>query len=105
MLVWLLLLAVGLLGGLWPLLIKISNNYQRLLPLVGVVLIWAVLIVVFNKVLRTIPMGVAYTAFVGVGAMSASLLGYFVFGERLNLPQVFCMAVIVAGIMGLKAVS
>jgi len=86
-------------------LIKLSNNYQRILPLVGVVVIWAILIVVFNKVLRTIPMAVAYSTFVGIGAISASLLGYYVFGEKINVMQFACIMVILGGIAGLKALS
>ncbi len=98
---WLYLLGVGILGGVWPMLIKLSNNYQRILPLVGVVMIWAVLIVVFNKVLRTIPMAIAYSTFVGIGAISASMLGYYVFGERINLVQIACIGLILGGIAGL----
>ena len=47
-------------------------------------------------------MAVAYSIFVGIGAISASLLGYYVFGERINLMQIACIALILGGIAGLK---
>jgi quaternary ammonium compound-resistance protein SugE len=47
-------------------------------------------------------LGTAYAAWTGIGIIGTSVLGVFLLKERLTLPQVICILLIVAGIMGLR---
>ena len=52
--------------------------------------------------LKKLPLGTAYAMWTGFGIIGTSLLGVFVFGEKLTLAQIFCILLIAVGIAGLK---
>ncbi|MCR4821410.1 MAG: hypothetical protein K5873_00880 [Treponema sp.] len=52
--------------------------------------------------LKKLPLGTAYAMWTGFGIVGTSLLGIFLFGEKLTLPQIFCILLIALGIAGLK---
>ncbi len=51
---------------------------------------------------RTIQLSIAYTVWVGIGAIGAFLGGLFLFGEKVNFFQIVCLVLVVLGIIGLK---
>jgi quaternary ammonium compound-resistance protein SugE len=51
---------------------------------------------------RDLPIGTAYAVWTGIGAVGAALLGIMLFQESANLMRLGCIALIVAGIVGLK---
>ena len=55
--------------------------------------------------LKSLPLGTAYAMWTGFGIIGTSVLGIFLFGEKLSAPQIFCVLMIVAGIVGLKLLS
>ena len=54
---------------------------------------------------RTIPMGIAYAVWTGIGAVGAFILGILLFGEAATLARFFFVGLIMAGIVGLKLAS
>jgi quaternary ammonium compound-resistance protein SugE len=52
--------------------------------------------------MRQLPLGTAYAIWVGIGAVGTALLGAWLFGETVNAPKLVSLALIVAGIAGLK---
>ena len=52
--------------------------------------------------LRQRPCGTAYAMWTGMGIVGTTLLGIFLFNEKLSVPQVLCVILIVVGIVGLK---
>ena len=52
--------------------------------------------------LRQLPLGTAYAMWTGMGILGTTLLGVFLFHEKLSVPQVICVILIVVGIAGLK---
>jgi quaternary ammonium compound-resistance protein SugE len=52
--------------------------------------------------MRGMPAGVAYSIWTGAGAIGVTLLGGVLFGERIAAPQLACIALIVAGVAGMK---
>ena len=52
--------------------------------------------------LKQLPLGTAYAMWTGFGIIGTSVLGIFLFQEKLSIPQVICVMLIVIGIVGLK---
>jgi quaternary ammonium compound-resistance protein SugE len=55
--------------------------------------------------LKALPLGTAYAIWTGIGTIGTVLLGIALFGESASALRLGCIALIVAGIVGLKAVS
>ena len=55
--------------------------------------------------LRKLPLGTAYAMWTGMGILGTTLLGVFLFHEKLSVPQVICVILIVIGIAGLKILA
>jgi quaternary ammonium compound-resistance protein SugE len=52
--------------------------------------------------MKSLPIGTAYSIWVGVGAVGTVILGIVLLGEPANAPRLISVALIVAGIIGLK---
>ena len=63
---------------------------------------WAVFL---SIALRQLPLGTAYAMWTGMGIVGTTLLGIFLFNEKLSVPQVICVILIVVGIAGLKLLA
>ena len=85
--------------------LKACNGFTRLLPSVAVVLGYASAFYFLSLVLRTIPVGVAYAVWSGVGIVLVAIIGWLVYGQKLDLPAVIGMTLIIAGIMVLNLFS
>jgi quaternary ammonium compound-resistance protein SugE len=55
--------------------------------------------------LRTIPVGTGYAVWTGIGAVGTAILGIVLFAEPATAARLGCIALIVAGIVGLKLVT
>ena len=55
--------------------------------------------------LKTIPVGTGYAVWTGIGAVGTAILGIVLFAEPATAARIGCIALIVAGIIGLKVVS
>jgi quaternary ammonium compound-resistance protein SugE len=101
-LAWMLLLLAGLLEIVWSVSMKASNGFTKhhftALTLVAAGLSFWLL----GLALRQLPVGTAYAVWTGVGAVGAAVLGIVFFGESLSLSRILCIALIVAGILGLR---
>jgi quaternary ammonium compound-resistance protein SugE len=51
---------------------------------------------------RTIPMGTAYAVWTGIGAVGAFVVGIFLFGDQASTMRIVSIALITAGIIGMK---
>jgi len=101
-LAWMLLLLAGLLEIVWSVSMKASNGFTKhhftALTLVAAGLSFWLL----GLALRQLPVGTAYAVWTGVGAVGAAVLGIVIFGESLSIAPILCIALIVAGILGLR---
>jgi small multidrug resistance pump len=85
--------------------LKASNEFSRLLPSVVVVLGYAVAFYFLSLTLRTIPVGIAYAIWSGVGIVLIALVGVLWFGQALDLPAILGMGLIVAGVIVVNGFS
>jgi quaternary ammonium compound-resistance protein SugE len=55
--------------------------------------------------LRTLPVGTGYAVWTGIGAAGTALLGIMVLGDSAAPMRILCIALILAGAIGLKLLS
>ncbi|EGR4277746.1 multidrug efflux SMR transporter [Vibrio cholerae] len=99
---WLILFLAGICEIAWAIGLKYSEGFSK--PLASVATLSALVIsfVLLGIALRTLPLGVAYGIWVGIGAVGTALAAAFLFGETLTLIKLISLFMIVAGIAGLK---
>ncbi|EGR1123741.1 QacE family quaternary ammonium compound efflux SMR transporter [Vibrio tarriae] len=99
---WFILFLAGICEIAWAIGLKYSEGFSK--PLASVATLSALVIsfVLLGIALRTLPLGVAYGIWVGIGAVGTALAAAFLFGETLTLIKLISLFLIVAGIAGLK---
>ena len=83
-------------------LLKLSNGFEK--PHWGwlSIILYTACFWVLAPALKTIPVGVAYAIWAGVGIAAAAVIGLFAFGERLGPVQLAFIAMILVGAVGLQ---
>ena len=104
-LVWLSLFAAGLFEIVWAIGLKYTDGFTRLWPTVGTLAAMALSIALLGYALKTLPVGTAYAIWTGIGAVGTAIAGMVFLGESASLARIACIALIGAGIVGLKLVT
>ncbi|HSI45852.1 MAG TPA: quaternary ammonium compound efflux SMR transporter SugE [Methylophilus sp.] len=99
---WVILVIAGLFEVGWAIGLKYTDGFSRLWPTVGTVLAMVISLGLLGVAMKTLPVGTAYAIWVGVGAIGTVLLGMLLFGEPATPLRLASLALIVAGILGLK---
>lgn len=99
---WWWLLIAGLLEVVWAIGLKYTDGFTRLVPSSVTVIAMAASFWCLAQALRTLPVGTGYAVWTGIGAVGTAILGVVLFQEALNLGRVLSIALIVAGIVGLR---
>lgn len=102
---WTLLFVAGLFEVVWAVGLKYTEGFTRLWPSVVTAVAMIVSVVCLALALKSIPVGTGYAVWTGIGAVGTALLGIVLFGESAAAARLLCIALIVAGIVGLKLVS
>lgn len=102
---WMQLLAAGILEIVFASCLKWSIGFTRLLPSLGTVVAGVGSVYLLSLALRTLPVGTGYAVWTGIGAVGTAVLGIAVFGDSSAPLRLACIALILAGIVGLKVVS
>ncbi|MBX9403786.1 quaternary ammonium compound efflux SMR transporter SugE [Lysobacter sp. BMK333-48F3] len=99
---WILLVLAGLFEVGWAIGLKYTEGFTRLWPSVGTVAAMAISVGLLGLAMKSLPVGTAYAIWVGVGAVGTVILGIVLFNEPANALRIGSMALIVAGLVGLK---
>jgi quaternary ammonium compound-resistance protein SugE len=102
---WILLFIAGLLEVGWAIGLKYTAGFTRLWPSVWTVAAMVASIGLLALALKTIPVGTGYAVWTGIGAAGTAILGIVLFAEPATAARLGCIALIVAGIVGLKLVA
>ena len=102
---WVYLVVAGLFECGWAIGIKYTDNFTRLIPSVLTITAMAISFWLLSMAMKTIPIGTAYAIWTGIGAVGVAVLGMFLFNESKEILRIFCLLLIVTGIVGLKLVS
>lgn len=102
---WLILFFAGLLETVWAVGLKYTEGFSRLWPSVITLAAIAASFCLLSIAMKTLPLGTAYAVWTGIGTVGAVLVGIVFFGESIGLLRLLSVALIVAGIAGLKLSS
>ena len=102
---WLMLVVAGVLEIGWAVGLKYADGFTRPGPSVLTVTAMVLSMVLLAMATRTLPIGTAYAVWTGIGAAGTALLGIWLFQESASFARLFCIALIIAGVVGLKVVS
>lgn len=105
MLPWILLLIAGLLEVVWATGMKYTAGFTRLWPTIGTVAAMIASFLLLARAMRSLPLGVSYSVWVGIGAVGSVLTGVFILHEKLTVPQIVCLLLIGIGVVGLKVTT
>lgn len=98
---WVFLIAAGVCEIVWAAGLK---RFGFRLTAGGVFTIAVMLLsfILLDRAMRHLPLGTAYAVWTGIGAVGAAVVGMAVMGEPRDAVRIGCIALIVAGIVGLK---
>jgi quaternary ammonium compound-resistance protein SugE len=102
---WLLLGIAGAFEIAFALGMKWSEGFTRLGPALFTVVTGLSSVFLLSYSLRTLPVGTAYAVWTGIGAAGTAVLGMALLGDSTAPARVLCIALILAGVIGLKLVS
>ena len=101
-LAWIYLLIAGLFEVAWAIGLKYTEGWTRLWPSVGTLAAMLVSIVFLSLAMKELPVGTSYAVWTGIGAVGTVALGIVLFGEPATAIRLGCVALILAGLIGLK---
>ncbi len=102
---WLLLSAAILSEVIATSALKAANGFTRFWPSVVVVAGYGAAFLLLSLTLRTLPVGIAYAVWSGVGVALITLAGWLLYGQRLDAPALVGMALIVTGVVVMNVFS
>ena len=79
--------------------LQASQQFTKALPTVIVFVAYGVAFYLLGLALKSIPVGVAYAIWSGLGIFCIAIIGFVVFGQKLDLAAIAGLALIVAGIL------
>jgi quaternary ammonium compound-resistance protein SugE len=98
---WIYLLLAGVCEIVWAAGLK-TYGFTRTWGSAITVVIMLLSFVLLDRAMRALPLGTAYGRWPGIGAVGTALYGMWRFHEPRDWPRVACIALIIAGIIGLK---
>ena len=99
---WISLFIAGLFEVGWAIGLKYTDGFSKLWPSVWTVAAMIVSLVFLEYALRTLPVGTAYAVWVGIGAVGTVIVSIVLLGEPVSWLRMLSLALIIAGIVGLK---
>lgn len=99
---WVILLVAGLLEIGWAVGLKYTDGFTRLWPTVATVAAMVASLFLLGLAVRSLPVGTAYAVWTGIGTVGTVLLGILLLDESSAPLRLLFIAMIVAGILGLK---
>ena len=102
---WLYLCIAGVMEVFWSTCMKFSHGFTDLkfsvLTIAGMIVSFAFL----SQATKVLPLGTSYAIWTGIGALGAVVVGVVIFHESLSPARLLFVALLLVGIIGLKATS
>ncbi len=95
----------GVLEVTWAIGLKYSDGFRKPAPATFTALAMIASFYFLAQALKTLPVGTAYAVWTGIGAVGTAIAGVVLFGEPRDVGRVLSIALIIAGIVGLKMSS
>ena len=85
--------------------LKQSDGFSRLLPSLVVMVGYGASFYFLSLVLRTVPVGVAYAVWAGLGIVLISIVGAVLYDQKIDMPAVLGIGLIISGVVVLRLFS
>ncbi|HGV9260482.1 multidrug DMT transporter [Klebsiella aerogenes] len=86
-------------------MVRASEGFTRLLPSLGVVAGYAMSFYGLSQVVKVMNLGIAYAIWAGLGIFLVSIFSWFLFGQKLDLPAIAGMGLILSGVVVIQLFS
>ena len=102
---WVLLVIAGLFEVCWAIGLKYSDGFTRLVPTLFTVVTLLLSMVFLSKASQSIPIGTAYSVWVGIGALGAAVFGILLMNETSSPLRIVFLILLLISVVGLKLTS
>lgn len=102
---WFILFVAGLFEVGWAVGLKQTDGFTRPVPTVLTIMAIGVSIGLLGLATKSLPIGSAYAVWTGIGTIGTAVIGIIWLGESASPARILCLALIIIGIIGLKAFS
>ena len=102
---WVWLGVAGRFEVVWAVLLKYTDGFSRLWPSLATLAGMAVSFYCMSRALQSLPIGTVYAVWTGIGAAGAAIWGMAIEGDPATAARILCLALILAGVAGLKLAS
>lgn len=99
---WFVLFVAGLFEVVWAVGLKYTEGFTKLWPSLGTGAAFLLSIGLLSWAMRDLPVGTAYAVWVGIGAVGTAIVGMTLLGEPATVARLASLALVAAGIVGLK---
>ena len=99
---WIVLVVAGLFETGWAIGLKFTDGFTRLWPTLWTGLAMIISLGLLGIAVKTLPVGTAYSVWVGVGAVGTVILGIVLLEEPITAARLISVGLIIIGIIGLK---
>lgn len=102
---WFFLILAGIFEIGFATTLKMTDGFTKIAPTVIFLLFSILSFWSLNKAIETIPIGIAYAVWTGIGAAGTVCMGALLFGEVLGMWKILFIATLIASIFGLKLIN
>lgn len=80
-------------------MLKLSDGFKKILPLIGVIVGYVLAFYLVSITLKSLPLGVVYATWSGLGTILTALIGVLYFKEKINRQGVLGLGILVVGLV------
>lgn len=102
---WIYLITAGIFEMGFTTSLKLTDGFTKITPTIFFFIFALLSFWFLNKAIETIPLGIAYAVWTGIGAAGTACIGIFFFEEQLTLWKMFFIGNLIFSIFGLKFLS
>jgi quaternary ammonium compound-resistance protein SugE len=99
------LFIAGLFECAWAVGLKYSEGFTRLVPSALTIAAMLISFWLLSMAMKSVPVGTAYAVWTGIGAAGVAIAGMLLFNEPRDLARLFCVFLIIAGVVGLRLLA
>lgn len=86
-------------------LLKLSNGFTKVVPTIGSLALYGLSFYFLSIIFRTLPVGIVYAVWSGVGIILTALVAYFAFGQKIDVAGMIGIGLIIAGVLVINLFS
>ena len=85
--------------------IKASEGFTKPLPTIVAIIAFVCSLYLLSIISKTLPIGIVYAVWSGVGIILTSIIGYFLFGQKLDIAGFIGIGLILIGVIVINLFS